>query len=409
VSVGGGPKAKPITKSLADAKPLFTGKARVKVVSSMNVFDAALERMRWIFDEFDNKVMVSTSGGKDSTVTLELAAMVARERGVRVKAWWLDQECEFQSTVEYQRYVMYERQDDIEMIWYQIPFLLENSTNHTDPWLKVWDPELSPSEWVREKEPTSVHENPTGQMYWHDLLNAIATHHADRGTATLDGIRGEESPARRLLLTSRPMYKFVTWSNVDCAPGMEADPINHRFRFHPIYDWSYRDIWKAIYDHGWRYNEHYDHLFQRGVPTKNMRVSNFHHESALSSLEWLQEIEPETWERATRRLEGISSYGHIGKDSMPTSLPYMFASWDEYLEYLIDNLVTQPDDRVQFRKLKQRLAIGAFDVEPERRAQIMVGTVIGNDLYGTHIGNFMVSHRAKRKQSALAEQVGARA
>src|SRR6478735_10312427 len=44
-----------------------------------NVVDAAIRRMRWIFDEFDNKVVVSTSGGKDSTAILELAALVNNE------------------------------------------------------------------------------------------------------------------------------------------------------------------------------------------------------------------------------------------------------------------------------------------------------------------------------------------
>src|SRR5438309_1370030 len=96
------------TAARTPGKPIFLGKSRPRYVSSRTVYDAALDRIRWIFDEFDGDVTVGTSGGKDSTVVMELAAIVARERGVKLRAWFLDQECEFQSTVDYMRHLMYE-------------------------------------------------------------------------------------------------------------------------------------------------------------------------------------------------------------------------------------------------------------------------------------------------------------
>lgn len=42
-----------------------------------NVFDEALERLRMIFDGHDD-VIVSMSGGKDSTVLFRMALMVAQ-------------------------------------------------------------------------------------------------------------------------------------------------------------------------------------------------------------------------------------------------------------------------------------------------------------------------------------------
>lgn len=386
------PRAKGPGASRKQNEPIFTGAARPKiVVPNYDVFEAALDRIRWLFDEFENKVLVSTSGGKDSTIVLELAAKVARERGVVLEAMFLDQECEFQSTIDYQRYIMNER-DDINLRWYQVPFLLENSTNHDDPWLHVWG---EGEEWVREKEPNSIHENTYGQDKFHEILSAISTR--DWNGCQIDGIRADESPARRLLTTSRPMYKWVTWANVDADPAASSDPANHRFRFHPIYDWQTPDIWKAIHDNHWRYNTHYDHLYQHGVATKNMRVSNYHHEGALTSLHWLQEIEPETWEAATRRLAGISTYGQLHGDQYPKTLPYMFKDWVEYMHHLIDNLATQPEHRDSFLNQWATLQRGMPDTNPNELAQVMVKVVIGNDFYGTSVNNYLVTNRKKKK------------
>jgi hypothetical protein len=52
----------------------------MKILPEKNVFDAALDRIRYLFDEFPN-IVVGMSGGKDSTVAFELAMRVTRERG----------------------------------------------------------------------------------------------------------------------------------------------------------------------------------------------------------------------------------------------------------------------------------------------------------------------------------------
>jgi len=395
------PRTKPASTRLLQHRPTFVGPARPRIVTNLSVYDAALDRIRWLFDEFDDHIMVSNSGGKDSTVLLELAAIVNNERGRKrgpLKVHWLDQECEFQATVDYQRYIMYER-PDIDFRWYQIPFKLENSSNMEDEWLYVWDPELEPDPtadpprphgWVRDKEPNSIHVNDTGEWEFYSILKTLGTREFEG--AILDGIRADESPARRLASTSSPMYKWTTWSAEDVVPSTGK----HLFRFHPIYDWLYHDVWKAIQDHGWRYNEHYEHLFQHGISIRNMRVSNYHHKSALSSLTWLQEVEPDTWEAATKRLSGISTWGHIGKDQIPTSLPYMFASWDEYLDHLIENLVTREDRRATYRHHYAKLLKACSHLPKEELAQVMVTGVLGNDFYGVHIGNFMVNHRTRK-------------
>jgi predicted phosphoadenosine phosphosulfate sulfurtransferase len=126
----------------------------MKVYKNKDVYSEALDRIRLIYDEFPN-VVVSFSGGKDSTVVLELTKIVARERGkLPVPVMWLDQECEFEATAEYVKRVMYD--PEIDPMWMQIPFKLQNATSNTESWLNVWG---EGEQWVREQDPISIKEN----------------------------------------------------------------------------------------------------------------------------------------------------------------------------------------------------------------------------------------------------------
>ena len=84
------------------------------------VYEESLERLRLVFDNHDD-VIVSMSGGKDSTVLFELALMVAKEKNrLPLKVFWLDQEAEWQGTVDYMKSIMY--RSEVEPFWFQIPF-----------------------------------------------------------------------------------------------------------------------------------------------------------------------------------------------------------------------------------------------------------------------------------------------
>lgn len=72
-----------------------------RVYRDQNVYEAALDRMRWLFDEFED-VVVTISGGKDSTVIFNLALMVAREKNrLPLRVFFLDQEAEWNVVIEH--------------------------------------------------------------------------------------------------------------------------------------------------------------------------------------------------------------------------------------------------------------------------------------------------------------------
>jgi predicted phosphoadenosine phosphosulfate sulfurtransferase len=349
-----------------------------------NVYETALKRIRWVWDEFGS-ITVGFSGGKDSTSVMELCLIVARERdALPLRVAWLDQECEFAATERYASWVA--DRPEIDFRWHQIPFRLFNATDHAHPWLNVWG---EGEEWVREKDPRAIWVNDYGTDRFTELLDAIGDRY---GGAWLTGVRTEESPARRLGLMSYAGYKWVTWNRKS----------KKHIVFHPIYDWTYRDVWKAIYDgnnpaepgtQSWRYNSFYDIQFQNGVPVRNMRVSNYHHETAVHSLFYLQEAEPETWEKATRRLEGISTAGHIGKnDFYVGDLPFMFSTWQEYHEYLVQNLIQDPEHQAIFRKHRTDLERRLPYIDREEIAKSAVQAVIANDYHYTKGNQFYVTH-----------------
>lgn len=382
-------------------RPIIKGKARPHYVNDgLNVMEAARNRMKWLFDEFDNNITVAFSGGKDSTVVMELAAEQARARGVKIRVMFLDQEAEYQGTIDYIR-TLWDR-PEIELIWYQIPFKLFNATSHNQNWLNVWG---EGEEWIRPKEPNSIHENPfrdkDGNVVdrFKKVLACIDKSH---GGAHLTGMRAEESPTRRIFLVSNPMYKWATWSH----GGQVADDGDMAYSFHPIYDWRSQDIWKAIYENGWKYNEIYDKQYQFGLPLRKMRVSSFSHSQAYGALNFLREAEPETYDAAVRRLEGISTHKHAGKwaDLVP-SLPYMFRDWEEYMYYLNENLV-DPEHQPKFDALYQGLVRSLPTVSKNEIAMKVTQAVMRNAYFGDMLRPWIFSKKAEGHKVDMKQLAG---
>jgi predicted phosphoadenosine phosphosulfate sulfurtransferase len=372
-----------------------------------DVLEMARRRIRWLFREFDGNVMVSTSGGKDSTIVYHLALEAARElEMLPLKVCWIDQEAEWRATVEISEEWM--SHPDVEPVWLQVPFHIKNATSRVDAYLHCWDPER-PEAWVHPKHPTlSIHENVFGADQLYKLFAAVMRfYYGTTPACSLSGMRAEEAPTRRLGITTNACYKWVTW-------GGWQDPSGRfpHFLFHPIYDWSWTDVWKAIHDGGWRYNTVYDRFYQYGMAVRNMRVSHLHHEQAVKSLFYLQEIEPETYARLVARIEGIDMAGKFGTDYFIRELPFMFDTWVEYRDYLLERLVGDGEHR---RRLASRFESIDSRTPPDLReyaAEREINSILCNDWDGDRLNHFLADpafRAAQRRwlEQLQAEQVGA--
>jgi len=351
----------------------------VKIYLQKNVREAALDRIRFLFDEFPH-VVVNVSGGKDSTIVYNLALQVAEEKGrLPLPVLFVDQEAEWGSVIDSMRLMMSDPR--VLPLWYQMPLKLFNATSTTAPWLMCWEPG---AEWMREKEPNSITENRYGTDRFKELFGAIMkADYKGEKACYLAGVRAEESPQRFVGLTQAATYKHVTY-------GSRYDARREHFCFYPIYDWAYSDVWKAIHDNAWPYCKLYDAMYQHGVPLQKMRVSNVHHETAVDSLYILQEIESETWSVLTARLSGINSAGQGKRDMFVVeTLPRAFSSWIEYRDYLLENLITDPEYRSHFRR--KFAALDAEYVHEKIRANMAQNCIQGilrNDYEHTVLGAF---------------------
>lgn len=363
-----------------------------RIYGSLDVLEAAKRRFRWLFREFET-VVVSYSGGKDSIVCFHLALEAARAEGkLPLNVMFLDQEIEWQGTIEMVRSVMLH--PDVKPYWLQIPFKLSNSTSVEENWLHVWDP-AKEDVWMRKKEPYAYTVNDFGTDRFHHMLSAAPIKLFNAGPANkvcvIGGVRCEESPARTLGLTMAPSWKWATWGKAEYAKS-------HLWVMYPIYDWTFADVWKAIHLHDWKYNPIYDLQFRHGVPVQEMRISNLHHETAVRSLFHVHVFEGDTWNRAVRRLKGLHMAEKMGAtDYIPTECPPMFRDWWEYRDYLLEHLITNPEWRktmaAEFARQDKKYRADFGIAVP----QAHVASIMTNDHEGVKSHAFDAACRLKLK------------
>ena len=348
-----------------------------------NVYEEALERIRFLYAHHDD-VIVSMSGGKDSTVLFEMTLQVAEELGrLPVKVFWLDQEAEWQATVDYMAELM--QRPEVKPYWFQIPFMFTNTLSPEKNFLSIWNPE-DRDKWIHEQHPLSIKENPCEANRFHPLVNELPDYCTDSANcAVLVGMRIVESLNRRVAITQHvAQFRGVTW----CKKKNGRCQV-----FWPIYDFTHDDIWTAIGRNHWRYNRVYDLQYQWGVKKEAMRVSALIHETAWHSIEMLQEFEPDTYNKFIRRVSGVGTFAHTfdSGDIVPRQLPFAFASWKEYRDYLLVNIV-KPEYHELFRNRWK-------NQDDDEWYRVHVKEVVLNDIDGTNNANARSRFRIRDKQS----------
>lgn len=319
-----------------------------------NVLEAAKDRISYIFDNFEN-IIVSISGGKDSTVLAHLALKEANERNRKIGLFFLDEEVVYQSTIDQINYLMTLYPKNVKNLWTQIEFYLTNAISFEDSQLKCWEAGKH-KQWMRSKNKKNIIAKPwdiekekfKSGYKWLDFYGALENfQRCFTNTALLVGLRAAgESPNRWLAVTKNPITineKKVYW-------GTKKEK---NYALYPIYDWNFHDVWRYIYDCELKYSKIYDYQFKKKFGFGDMRVSSLIHERSFKDIVTLPEFEPKTYDKLVKRIKGISFAQETGKNNKMfkvRKLPKNFNSWVEYKKFL---LKTYPNEKLKLIFLKR--------------------------------------------------------
>lgn len=304
----------------------------MRIYKDQNVLDAARERIAWVFDRHE-QVSVSISSGKDSTALAHLASCEAARRGRTVDFFFLDQEAEYNATVEQIRKMM--SWPGVIPKWFQVPIRMTNATSYEDVFLNAWH---SKEKWIREKEPTAIHDALGAPDRFYDFFRWYESQNP--GSATLIGLRAEEVTRYRAV-TENAAVEDIGWSSRG----------NSTTKYYPIYDWAFEDIWLYFAREQVPYNKVYDWMWMKGKKIPEMRVSNLIHEVAFECLELLQEFEPETYSALVERLGGVAVAARYAKESsvfQTHKRPKNFETWLAYRDFLLTTI--PPELAIIFQK-----------------------------------------------------------
>jgi len=309
----------------------------------MNVYEAAMQRIKIAFKDFDN-VLVAFSCGKDSGVVLNLAYKYAVETGHQDKLafYYEDYEANYQHTHDYADRAFKEI-DVPRKYWLCLPISAACSVSMYEPRWIPWDP-AKQDIWVRKMPKYDYVVNYDNCPYpfiigtkGFDARLQFADWFSKKygRTAVLIGLRADESLTRRAIFTSQHrklMHRDLSYTKI-----IDKLTVN----FYPIYDWRAHDIWVCNAKFAFDYNKAYDLFYQAGLTIDQMRIASPFHQSGQENLKLYRVIDPHSWGKMIGRVNGCNFGGIYGGTSAMgwknITKPAHF-TWKQYAEFLMSTL-----------------------------------------------------------------------
>ena len=323
-----------------------------KYNDKLNVYDASLERIEFIFKNF-KRIYISFSGGKDSGVMLNLVLDYMRKNNItkKIGLMVMDNEANYNHSLDFMHRIVQKNLDLLDVYWCCLPITLPCTvSSYATDW-QCWGVE-DEDKWIK---PMPKHdyivnidnhnmpffrENMGYDEFWDKFGDWYAQ---GEECACLIGIRTDESLNRyRAIVNDKKVMKdgqYWTKKNTDLV-----------YNCYPIYDWRTDDIWVANYRFEWDYNKLYDIFYRAGLTVAQMRVASPFMSESKSSLNLYRVIDPEIWSRLCARVSGANFMATYGKQISYRSFKLPEGhTWKSFTKFLLDTLPKETSENFKMR------------------------------------------------------------
>ena len=328
---------------------------------TLNVYDAARERYKFIFENFE-RIYLSFSGGKDSGVMLNMAIQYMRENGIakKIGVMILDNEANYDHSLAFMHSILGKNRDLLDIYWCCLPITLPCTVSSYAVDWQCWG-ESDKDRWIRPMPPQDYivnlsnhpfdffRENMNYQEFWDRFGDWYSQ---GERTACLIGIRTVESLNR---------FRAIMNDRKESLAGHMWTKRNteHVYNCYPLYDWRTEDIWTANAKFDWEYNSLYDIFYKAGVPVHRMRVASPFMSESKSSLGLYRVIDPHTWARLCARVQGANFLATYGKQLNYHSFKLPPGhTWKSFTKFLLDTLPKEVAENFKKRFIQSFLFWG---------------------------------------------------
>jgi len=392
----------------------------MKYYINKTVLEASKERIVKTFDSCE-KVYVSFSGGKDSTVMLHLVMEEAIKRDRKVGLLIIDLEAQYNDTIDHINNCVDLYYDNIDLHWVCAEMLLRNSLSNFEPKWCTWE-ESKRSIWVREKPKLASdldqYDFYVPKMEFEEFMVLFGEWYSNYGdikTGAFIGIRSDESLHRYRAIISKKKNKTIglyKWS---------TKIAKNLYNIYPIYDWKTEDVWVYLGK-----NKHlpsnniYSKMSLAGVPLSDQRLCQPFGDDQKKGIWLYQILEPGTWVKLLTRVSGVNSGAKYIKESgningnryvdKPDNM-----SWQDYTNMLLMTMPKKVRDNYQqrFRKFMTGWLKRGYKKIPDEALhklevkqwvpswRRMARCILRNDYYCKGLGQTQPKSEAYKKYKAI--------
>lgn len=277
----------------------------LKKYKDSNVLEEAQERIRYIFDNFE-RVYLSFSAGKDSTVMLHLVMAEAIKRKQKIGILLVDLEAQYKCTMEHAEKCIRMYSDWVDVYWVSLPIALRNAVSNFQPKWLCWDPAAKET-WVRNPPDFAITDESffdffQSGMEFEEFVPLFGEWYSEgKSCACFVGIRTDESLNRFRTIASNKKERHN-------GRSFTTKVTDNVYNVYPVYDWGVSDLWLYHYRNpSLPYNAVYDYMHKAGLSPSQMRICQPYGDDQRRGL-WLYHIlEPKTWYKVVARVNGVNS------------------------------------------------------------------------------------------------------